>query len=32
MNTIRTSEGLCIQKNGLDYHGLKTLEEKVEGL
>ena len=32
MVTIRTREGLCIQKKGLDYHGLKTLVEKLEGL
>ena len=30
--TIRTREGLCIQKKGLDYQGLKTLVEKLEGL
>ena len=30
--TIRTYEGLCIQKKGLDYQGLKTLVEKLEGL
>ena len=29
MVTIRTREGLCIQKKGLDYQGLKTLVEKV---
>ena len=28
---IRTREGLCIQKKGLDYQGLKTLVEKLEG-
>ena len=33
MVTIRTHEGLCIQKKGLDYQGLKTtLVEKLEGL
>lgn len=32
MVTIRTREGLCIQKKGLDYQGLKTLVEKPEGL
>ena len=32
MVTIRTCEGLCIQKKGLDYQGLKTLVEKLEGL
>ena len=32
MVTIRTREGLCIQKEGLDYQGLKTLVEKLEGL
>ena len=32
MVTIRTREGLCIQKKGLDYQGLKTLVEKLEGL
>ena len=31
MVTIRTREGLCIKK-GLDYQGLKTLVEKLEGL
>ena len=31
MVTIRTREGLCIQKKGLDYQGLKTLVEKLEG-
>ena len=30
--TIKTHEGLCIQKKGLDYQGLKTLVEKLEGL
>lgn len=30
--TIRTRGGLCIQKKGLDYQGLKTLVEKLEGL
>ena len=30
--TIRTRKGLCIQKKGLDYQGLKTLVEKPEGL
>lgn len=30
--TIRTREGLYIQKKGLDYQGLKTLGEKLEGL
>ena len=29
MVTIRTREGLCIQKKGLDYQGLKTLVEKL---
>ena len=28
---IRTHEGLCIQKKGLDYQRLKTLVEKLEG-
>ena len=28
---IRTREGLCIQKNSLDYQGLKTLVEKESG-
>ena len=32
MVTIRTRESLCIQKKGLDYQGLKTLVEKLEGL
>ena len=32
MVTIRTREGLCIQKKGLDYQGLKTLVEKLKGL
>lgn len=32
MVTIRTREGLCIQKKGLDYQGLKTLVEKLEDL
>ena len=32
MVTIRTREGLCIQKKDLDYQGLKTLVEKLEGL
>ncbi|MFR8324425.1 MAG: IS66 family insertion sequence element accessory protein TnpB [Bacteroides thetaiotaomicron] len=32
MVTIRTREGLCIQKKGLDYQGLKTLVEKLEEL
>lgn len=32
MVTIRTREGLCIHKKGLDYQGLKTLVEKLEGL
>ena len=32
MVTIRTYEGLCIQKKGLDYQGLKTLVEKLEVL
>ena len=32
MVTIKTHEGLCIQKKGLDYQGLKTLVEKLEGL
>ena len=32
MVTIRTREGLCIQKKGLDYQGLKTLVEKLEGI
>ena len=31
MVTIRTREGLCIQKKGLNQ-GLKTLVEKLEGL
>lgn len=31
-STIKTREGLCIQKKGLDYQGLKTLVEKLEGL
>lgn len=30
MVTIKTREGLCIQKKGLDYQGLKTLVEKLE--
>ncbi|MDM8257186.1 hypothetical protein [Phocaeicola barnesiae] len=30
--TIKTHEGLCIQKKGLDYQGLKILVEKLEGL
>ena len=32
MVTIRTREGLCIQKKGLDYQGLKPLVEKLESL
>ena len=32
MVTIKTREGLCIQKKGLDYQGLKTLVEKLEDL
>lgn len=32
MVTIKTREGLCIQKKGLDYQGLKMLVEKLEGL
>ena len=32
MVTIKTRDGLCIQKKGLDYQGLKTLVEKLEGL
>ena len=32
MVIIRTREGLCIQNKGLDYQGLKTLVEKLEGL
>lgn len=32
MITIKTREGLCIQKKGLDYQGLKTLVKKLEGL
>ena len=32
MVTFKTCEGLCIQKKGLDYQGLKTLVEKVEGI
>ena len=32
MVTIKTREGLCIQKKGLDYQGLKTLVEKLEGI
>ena len=32
MVTIRTREGLCIHKKGLDYQGLKTLVGKLEGL
>ena len=32
MVTIKTREGLCIQKKGLDYQGLKTLVEKLEGM
>ena len=32
MVTIRTREGLCIQKKGLDYQGLKTLVKQLEGL
>ena len=30
--TIKTCEGLCIQKKDLNYQGLKTLVEKLEGL
>ncbi|WP_415955386.1 hypothetical protein [Phocaeicola coprophilus] len=30
MVTIRTREGLCIQKKGLDYQGLRTLVEKLK--
>ena len=29
METIRTREGLCIQKKCLDYQGLKKLVEKA---
>ena len=32
MVTIRTREGLCIQKKGIDYQGLKTLVEELGGL
>ena len=32
MVTIRTCEGFCIQKKGLDHQGLKTQVEKLEGL
>lgn len=32
MVTIKTREGLCIQKKDLDYQCLKTLVEKLEGL
>ena len=32
MVTIRTRESLCIQKKGLDYQGLKTQVDKLEGL
>ena len=32
MITIKTREGLCIQKKDLDNQGLKTLVEKLEGL
>ena len=32
MVTIRTREGLCIQKKGLDYQGLKTLVLSINGL
>ena len=31
MVTIRTREGLCIHKKGLDHQGLKTLVEKLKG-
>ena len=31
MVTIRTCEGLCIQKKGLNYQRLKTLVEKLDG-
>ena len=30
--TIQTSDGLHLRKVGLDYQGLKTLVEKLEGL
>lgn len=32
MVAIKTRDGLCIQKKGLDYQGLKALVEKLEGL
>ena len=32
MVTIKIREGLCIQKKGLDYQGLKTLVEKLEAI
>lgn len=32
MVKIRTHEGLCIQKKGLNYQRLKTLVEKQESL
>ena len=32
MVTIKTREGLCIQKKCLDYQGLKTLVEKLESI
>lgn len=32
MATIKPHEGLSIQKKGLDYQGLKTLVEKLDGL
>ena len=32
MATIKTCEGLCIPKKGIDYQGLKILVEKLEGL
>ena len=32
MVTIKTRKGLCILKKSLDYQGLKTLVEKVEGI
>ncbi len=30
--TIQTRDGLNIRKSNLDYHGLKDLVEKLEGL
>lgn len=30
--TIKTRDGLQIQKSGLDYQGLKLLVERLEGL